>query len=86
MFQVQIALWLEGVNKYFVVSFPRVKGRGRPCGHQSIPLNTAAAWIISGDDDLSSKEVITKPHLVFGEKPMRVVRDIKLSVGIARRW
>jgi len=73
------------MNEYFIISFPGVKGGWWFCGYKSIPFDASTTGIISSDDDLPSEEVITKPHFVFGEEPVRVVGDVQLSIGAARR-
>jgi hypothetical protein len=53
------------MNKNLVVGFPRIKGRWKSFRDKAIPFNTAAARIITSDDELSGQEIVTEPDLVL---------------------
>jgi hypothetical protein len=54
--------------------------------NKTIAIDAAAARIISGKDDFSGEEVVTKPHLIFWKKPVGVVAHVEFSICLAWKW
>jgi len=80
---MQLHLWFERVNDDFIIKLPWLKFSGLALRHQSVTFDAASSRIISNNDKLARQEVVAKPDLVFGQKPIRVMSNVELPIRCA---
>lgn len=82
---MKLHLWFERVNNDFIIKLPWLILSGLALCDQSVTFNTASSRVISNYNKLARQEVIAKPDLVLGQKPIRIMSNIKFPVGCAWR-
>jgi hypothetical protein len=76
---MELHLWFERVNNHFIIKLPWLKFCGLALCDQSVTFDTASSRVIANNNKLARQEVIAKPDLVLGQKPIRIMSNVKFS-------
>ena len=83
MIHMQTTMRIKGMNEHLIVKLPRIEGGRCTLGNESVAFNATASRVVTGENDLASKEIITEPYLILGQEPVRIVSYVKISIAVA---